>query len=98
MKHRIFCIHDVAAGCYLPPFVLHEPAMAIRAFGDCVNSDTHQFGKHPGDYTLFEVGSFDDASCLLVAWPGAKKLANGLELVVVEVPGAQGALELEVVS
>lgn len=31
-------------------------------FSDCVNDRTHQFGRHPEDYALFELGDFDDAS------------------------------------
>lgn len=60
MKHRIFAVYDTKAKAFLPPFILPEVAMAKRVFEDCVNSDDHQFGKHPGDYTLFLFGEFLD--------------------------------------
>ena len=62
MVHRIFCIFDEKAKAYLPPFILPEVGMALRTFGDCVNSDDHQFGRHPSDYTMFTLGSYDDAT------------------------------------
>lgn len=60
MKHRMFTVYDTKAKAYLPPFFLHREEMATRSFKDCVNSATHQFGKHPEDYTLYCVGTFDD--------------------------------------
>ncbi len=81
MKHRMFSFFDVKAQAYLPPFCLPETAMAVRVFGDCVNSSDHAFGRHPGDYTLFELGSFDDSVCVVSCTPSAMKVANGLELV-----------------
>lgn len=60
MKHLIFSIYDQKAKAYLPPFFLPNAPMAERVFGDCVNSESHQFAQHPEDYTLFTLGSFDD--------------------------------------
>jgi len=82
MKHKMFCIFDSAAKAYLIPFFLPESGMALRVFGDCINSSDHQFGKHPADYTLFELGSFDDSVCVVSCSPSALKVVNGLELVV----------------
>lgn len=62
MKHRVFCVYDVAAGANLPPFMMPRDQQAIRAFTDCVNSASHQFGAHPHDYTLFFIGTFDDTT------------------------------------
>ncbi len=81
MKLKMFSIFDVQAQAYLPPFWLGQTAMAIRIFSDCVNSDDHQFGKHPGDYTLFELGTFDDSVCVVSCTASAVKLVNGLEVV-----------------
>jgi len=98
MKHRIFSIFDVKAQAYLPPFCLAETGMALRAFSDCVNSRDHQFGKHPGDYTLFELGSFDDSVCVVSCTPSALKVVNGLEVVISEVDEAQISFDLKEVS
>jgi len=78
MKHKIFTIFDSKAKAYLTPFFLHEDGMAIRVFADCINDETHQFGKHPEDYTLFCIGSWDDEKAkFLTNNPIA--LGNGIE-------------------
>ncbi len=66
MNHRIFVIFDAKARAYLPPFFLPEAGQATRAFSDMVNNPEHQFGLHPEDYTLFEIGTFDDRDCKLL--------------------------------
>ncbi len=60
MKYHIFAIYDAKALAYLPPFVLPEIGMALRVFSDMVNSPEHQFGKHPEDYNLYEIGMYHD--------------------------------------
>lgn len=60
MIHKIFTIHDSGAKAYLAPFFLHSEGIAIRTFTDCVNDPDHAFGRHPKDYTLMEIGTFDD--------------------------------------
>lgn len=60
MKHQLFSVYDSKAKAYMPPFVMHENAMAVRVFADCINDTSHAFGKNPQDYTLFNIGEFDD--------------------------------------
>jgi len=60
MNHRIFVIFDSKARAYLPPFFMPEAGQATRLFSDMVNDGSHAFSKHPEDYTLFEIGTFDD--------------------------------------
>jgi len=62
VKFKAYSIFDEKAKAFLPPFFLHNEAVAVRAFADCVNNPEHQFGKHPTDYTLFCLGGFDDTT------------------------------------
>lgn len=62
MKNQIFTIFDQKANAYLTPFFLPTIEMAQRTFGDCANDTEHAFGKHPSDYTLMHIGSFEDAT------------------------------------
>jgi len=85
MKHHIFTVFDSKAKAYLTPFFLHEDGMAIRVFSDCINDKTHMFGKHPEDYTLFNIGSWnDDKAKFLTNNPIS--LGNGLEFKTFETP------------
>jgi len=80
MKHNIFTIYDSKAHAYLTPFFLHNEDMAIRIFADCINDQSHQFGKHPEDYTLFHIGSWnDDKSKFLTTNPIS--VGTGVEFI-----------------
>lgn len=61
MKHSMFSVYDQKADAFLPPFVMHNDALAVRVFADCCNAKDHQFGKHPEDYALYNLGVFDDS-------------------------------------
>ncbi len=74
---KLFSVYDEKAKAYLPPFALPEKGMAVRTFGDCVNDKNHAFGQHPEDYTLFEVGSYDDTKGKITE--NKQTIGNGLE-------------------
>jgi len=60
MITKMYCVFDKKAKIYNPPVFLHNTAVACRAFGELANNPDHQYGKHPGDYELWEVGTYDD--------------------------------------
>ncbi len=60
MIQKCFSVFDSKTQAYLPPFFLQTAPQALRAIGDCANNTTHEFGRHPEDYTLFELGLWDD--------------------------------------
>lgn len=60
MKQLIFSIYDEKAEAFYPPFFLQTTGMALREITDCVNDPQHKFGAHPADYTLFQIGVFDN--------------------------------------
>ncbi len=65
MKQKIFTVLDSKAMAYLPPFFLPNEAVAKRIFGDMVTDITHQFGKHPEDFSMYYLGEFDDQSSII---------------------------------
>ncbi len=79
MIEKIFSVYDEKAGAYLPPFFRPTPEMAIREFVDALENKDHPFGKHPGDYTMFELGDFNNSNAMLISHDAAKNLGNGLE-------------------
>lgn len=82
MKHNVYSIYDSAAKAYFPPFFLHTEGMALRGFTDAVNDPNSQVGKHPKDYDLFQIGTFDDNTGQLTPLQTNKPLGNGLHFVV----------------
>lgn len=94
MKLHMFSIFDDKARAFLPPFFLPEIGLAVRSFGDGVNDPSHGFGRHPEDYTLFLVGSFDQASGIVAPEAAPRVICPGVQLKrPVEVP-PQGELRL----
>jgi len=81
MEHKIFSIYDQKAYAYLPPFTLPTAEMAERTFRDCVNSADHAFGKNPADYTLIELGTYDDNKGLISPHEVVRTIGSGIEYV-----------------
>ena len=82
MKQQVFSIYDAKAQAYFPPFYLHNSQMAIRQFGDMVNDPESRVSKHPEDYTLFNLGEWDDqTSNYKIAKNSPESLGNGVQFV-----------------
>lgn len=79
MEHKIFSIYDQKAHAYLPPFTLPNSDMALRTFADCVNADGHAFNRHPSDYTLCELGVYDDSDAKIIPLDIYISLGVGIE-------------------
>ncbi len=62
MLLRAFTVYDSKVEAYLRPFFMQTASEAIRAFRDTVNDGQSAFSKHPEDYTLFDIGTFDETT------------------------------------
>jgi hypothetical protein len=58
--HKVFTIYDSKALAYLPPFFVPTVGMGVRMFKDAINDKEHPFYLNKGDYTLYEIGEYDD--------------------------------------
>lgn len=81
VKLKIFSICDVKAGAFLAPFFQRSSAEALRSFETAVNDPQSTFSRYPTDFTLFELGEFDDASATITLHEAKRPLAGALELV-----------------
>lgn len=59
---KLFCVQDMVAGTFLPPFVDVTEGVAVRRLRDVMARGDHAFSSHPADYCLYEIGSFDEVS------------------------------------
>ncbi|WP_445779309.1 phage ORF5 protein [Shewanella sp.] len=64
MIMKVFAIFDSAVGAYLPPFNMKEIGEVERALKGHCNDPLHNFYKHGSDFTLFQLGTFDDTSAV----------------------------------
>lgn len=62
MKLIIFSVRDSALNAFLRPFYVPAVGAAVRGFSDEVNRKDSEMFKHPEDYELFEMGTFDEES------------------------------------
>lgn len=62
MITRIYSVYDNKAEAYMAPFTTSNAGLALRTFADTVNNPDSIFAKHPDDFVLFELGTFDDVS------------------------------------
>lgn len=78
MELGMFGVFDEKAKAFLPPWFMPSTPMALRVFGDCVNDASHQWGKHPSDYSLFRFGSFNCATGKFELSAAFELVANGV--------------------
>ena len=78
---KIFTVFDEKAESYMQPFYMQTTGAAIRAFEDTCNDPASAFNKHPADYTLFEVGTFDDHNAEIKMLSGKIALYSALEVI-----------------
>lgn len=62
MLHTFYAVFDSKMASFSTPFTHQRDAGAIRDFSDWVNDGSNpnnMLFKHPEDYSLFRIGSFD---------------------------------------
>lgn len=60
MRLQAFAVFDEKVGAFMAPFFCLTKGQAARSFGDAVLDSQNPMSRHPEDYRLYEVGSFDD--------------------------------------
>jgi len=60
MLLKIFTIYDSKTEAYMSPFFNQSTGGALRSFEEACRDENSTFHKYPSDFTLFEIGSFDD--------------------------------------
>lgn len=78
---KVFCVYDSKAEAYMSPFFMHSRGQALRAFGDTAQDSESQIGKHPEDFTLFELGEYDDDSASFHLLSTPHSLGVAIELI-----------------
>ena len=78
---RVFSVYDSKAEAYGAPVFFKTKGEAIRGFTDIVNDGNSMLSKYPGDYTLFELGSFDEETAKFDLHASPVSLGVALEFV-----------------
>lgn len=83
MIREIVAVYDSAAEVYGSPVFVGSVGLAIRSFGDEVNraAEDNQMHRHPGDFSLYHLGSFDDSTGKFVFPEVPRLLVRGVDVV-----------------
>lgn len=59
----VFAIYDRQGDFYSNPFFIPHVGLARRTFGEMARDPDSQVGRYPADFSLYELGTFDNVSC-----------------------------------
>lgn len=74
MIKYLFTVWDSKAKTHCNPFTSVNQQTALRDFAQAANDSGTQIAKFPTDFTLFEVGEFDDETCTFNIHPAPVNL------------------------
>lgn len=72
MMVEIFAVFDAVADRFIDPFPAPNVGVALRGFEEACLVEGSQFSKHPEDYSLFHVGTWDGETGVLTGQEGRK--------------------------
>lgn len=86
MKYVVLSIFDRASGIYGRPVFVPAKGAGIRSFTDEINraDPQNEIYRHPDDYDLYDLGSFDDQSGAFELNVSPSILVRGKDVVVKE--------------
>lgn len=82
MIYVLCCVRDAAVVAYMRPFCVPASGAAIRGFSDEVNRAESEMHKHPEDYELFEMGTFEEETGQFELLPVPRSLARAKDFIV----------------
>lgn len=80
MITKVFAVYDKKAKCFSNPFFNSTIGSAIREFGDAVQDKSNPrnvWAHHPGDFSLYEIGEYNDENAMLTSHEIVRLLSNG---------------------
>lgn len=78
--YKVFTIYDSKAAAYLPRFIQTATGLALRQFEEATHRSDTPIGKHPADFTLFEVGTWDEQTDATTTLKAKINLGTALEI------------------
>lgn len=77
----VFSIRDIKTDSFMTPFFqTHKPA-AMRMFADLCVDKSSMIGKHPEDFSLYQVGAYDSQTGLLIPADKPDYLAQATDFI-----------------
>lgn len=83
---KIFVVYDSAAEYYGTPFFVRSTGEAIRSFTQAAHDPQTLVHRHPDQFTLFEIGVYDEQRGNIEMYTAHKSLGKGIEYLGVQQP------------
>lgn len=77
---KVFSIYDSKAQIFTKPFFALTTQAALREFQVGVNNPNSVVAQFPADFTLFELGEFQEKDCSFKLYESKVNLGTALEL------------------
>ncbi|WNK14033.1 MAG: nonstructural protein [Microvirus sp.] len=84
MLLNAYTLFDNKALIYSPPFFVNTDGAAIRMVADICNDLNTQVGRHPGDFSLFQIGTFSDGNGSLEPMTPLRHVIDAVALVTIK--------------
>lgn len=81
---QVFSVFDEKAQTFGRPMLMVHKGEAIRAFSDVLKDEKTLIAKHPEDYKLYNLGTFDDISGMLIALDIPEFMNNATDFIAAE--------------
>lgn len=78
---QMFALYDEKVAAFLTPFPAQSVGHAVRIMEERAQDPNFPLRRHPQDFTLYCIGSFDDASASLKSLEEPSLVSKGNELV-----------------
>ncbi len=78
---KVFSVYDSKVESFFKPFYSQTKGEAIRSFTEISNDKQSQIGKYPEDFTLFELGDYDDSNASFKLLDTPKSVGLAIEFV-----------------
>ena len=82
MFQVVVSVKDLAAQAFGRPVFVPTAGVAVRSFRDEVNRDAadNDIYRHPSDYELYQLGTFDDSTGMIESIQPPKLLSRAVDL------------------
>lgn len=81
MLTNAYSIFDNKALIFNVPWFQPTHGAATRILADLANDPTTNIGRHPGDYVLYQIGTYDDAKGIMTPLSPLVHVMDAISLV-----------------
>lgn len=76
---KVFTVFDSKAEAYLNPFYARTTAEGVRLFKAAADDPEHNYHRFAGDFSLFEIGEWDERTGDMVLYSAHENLGTALQ-------------------